>query len=107
MKTLQHNEVEFDRTIASLKAYGFTASQWAWEDPFAPYVVMRWNREDARPMVVMVNCMGEVSNHPENETDKEFFTDFATWQMHNQSELLCWDEEDNLTWQMQDKPESI
>jgi hypothetical protein len=51
--------------------------------------------------------MGEVSNHPENETDKEFFTDFATWQMHNQSELLCWDEEDTFAWQMQDKPESL
>ena len=104
MKTLQHNETEFDRTIASLKAYGFTPQQWLWQDPYEPHVMMKWDREGARPMVVLVNCVGNVSNF---NGEPEFFTDFVTWQIHNQAELLCWDEEDSFAWQMQEKPESL
>ena len=104
MKTLQHNEVEFDRTIASLKAYGFVPQQWLWQDPYEPHVLLKWEREDARPMAVLVNCVGNVTNFNKEE---EFFTDFATWQMHNQSELLGWDDEDSFAWQMQEKPESL
>ena len=90
MKTLQHNEVEFDRTIESLKAYGFVPQQWLWQDPYDPHVLLKWERKDARPMAVLVNCVGNVTNFNKEE---EFFTDFATWQMHNQAELLGWDDE--------------